>query len=112
MGKLVRKQDWRPSRPATCRQCGSQVGWYEVAVFDPDEPWLVFHESCLQEIVLERIVALYDEIRTLARTDHRARGNARQELDRLREEIGLVTELLDGKRIDISGPFRPGIRRE
>lgn len=80
---------------------------------DPESPWLAFHATCLQEVVPERIVAIYDEVATDEQLLYSQRERLIKELRRLEKEVEDVRRILERPPPrDLPGLMRPGIRYE
>lgn len=112
-GRLERVEEWNASRPTDCCQCDKPIGWGTAAVYDPRAPWLALHSTCLQELVPERIVAIYDEIATDEELSCGQRERLTKDLERLEREIEYVGRVIVGPPPrDLPGWMRPGIRCE
>ena len=69
MSPLTRTNEWNElHRPLICRHCWGPLHYGTFAIVDIKNPWLSFHESCLQDLGVDRSVLLYDDIGQVMRS--------------------------------------------
>ena len=126
MSPLTRTNEWSElRRPLFCRHCWGPLSYGTFAVVDLENPWLSFHESCLQDLGVDRSVLLYDEIAQLMRSyvDFARPGSdvplpvsktneVERRLKELELEIANLHEMYEKKLVELPGYMRPGVRHE
>jgi hypothetical protein len=101
---------WESIRPTTCRQCGEWL-FADHVIADPENPWLAFHEQCLEGAGADRVVRIYDELAHTSPNDYQRRAAIEGQIVRLEDELGILRLMIENRLEELGGTLRPGVRR-
>ena len=126
MSPLTRTNEWdEHQRTLLCRHCGETIAIGTFAIVDLENRWFAIHESCLQDLGVDRSIQLYDEIAQLRRAylefaEPGSHGRlpvaeTNRVLARLKElevDVSNLRSMQEEKLSELPEWRRPGVRRQ